>query len=119
LKLWVCIAVLFLVVLAVGGSSPIRAMTSPISWLALADLRDMFEEIHNGHRHEAIDIIERRGTPVRAVVQGTIRKLFFSEPAGNTLYQFDELGEYCFFYESNTALRRSEELVRQPDLSGS
>ena len=94
-------------------------MTSPISWLALADLRDMFEEIHNGHRHEAIDIIERRGTPVRAVVQGTIRKLFFSEPAGNTLYQFDELGEYCFFYESNTALRRSEELVRQPDLSGS
>ena len=119
MKLWVCIPVLFLVVLAVGGSSPIREMTPPIGWLALADLRGMLEEIHNGHRHEAIDIIERKGTQVRAVVQGTIRKLFFSKPAGNTLYQFDELGEYCFFYESNTTLRPSEELVRQPALSRS
>jgi murein DD-endopeptidase MepM/ murein hydrolase activator NlpD len=73
-------------------------MAPPISGLALADLRDTFEEIHNGHRHGAIDILEPRGTPVRAVVPGSIRKLFSSKPGGNTIYQFDEVGEYCYYY---------------------
>jgi peptidoglycan LD-endopeptidase LytH len=98
LKLFVFIPALFLAVLAVGGTSSILEMTPPISGLALANLRDTFEEIHNGHRHEAIDIIEPRGTPVRAVVPGTIRKLFLSKPGGNTIYQFDEEGEYCYYY---------------------
>jgi murein DD-endopeptidase MepM/ murein hydrolase activator NlpD len=98
LKLFVFIPALFLAVLAVGGTSSILEMTPPISGLALANLRDTFEEIHNGHRHEAIDIIEARGTPVRAVVRGTIRKLFLSKPDGNTIYQFDEEGEYCYYY---------------------
>ena len=73
-------------------------MTPPIRGLALADLRDMFEEVHNGHPHEAIDIPEPKGTPVRAVVSGTVRKLFFSERGGNTIYQFDEMEVYCYYY---------------------
>jgi len=73
-------------------------MTPPISGLALADLRDTFEEVHNGHRHEAIDIMEPSGTPVHAVVSGTIRKLFLSKPGGNTIYEFDEAEEYCYYY---------------------
>src|SRR6202161_1271519 len=71
---------------------------SSIRGLALADLRDMFQEVHNGHPHEAIDILEPRGTPVRAVVSGTVRKLFLSKPGGNTIYQFDEMGVYCYYY---------------------
>ncbi len=98
MRLCVCIAVLFPVFLAVGVTSSILEMTSPISGLALADLRDTFEEVHNGHRHEAIDIMEPRGTPVHAVVSGTIRKLFLSKPGGNTIYQFDETGAYCYYY---------------------
>jgi len=98
LRLRVCVAVLFPVFLAVGVTSPILEMTSPIRGLALADLRDTFEEVHNGHRHEAIDILEPRGTPVHAVVSGTIRKLFFSNRGGNTIYQFDETGVYCYYY---------------------
>jgi len=73
-------------------------MTPPVRGLALADLRDAFEEIHNGHRHEAIDIMEPRGTPVRAAVRGTIRKLFLSKPGGKTIYEFDDVGEYCYYY---------------------
>jgi len=73
-------------------------MTPPIRGLALANLRDMFQEIHNGHPHEAIDIPEPRGTPVRAVVSGTVRKLFFSKPGANTIYQFDEMEVYCYYY---------------------
>ena len=98
LQLCVLISALLLAVLALGGTSSILEMTPPISGLTLANLRDTFEEIHNGHRHEAIDIIEPRGTPVRAVVRGTIQKLFFSVPGGNTIYQFDEVEEYCYYY---------------------
>ena len=86
------------VVLAVGASSSILEMTPPIRGLALADLRDMFQEVHNGHAHEAIDILEPRGTSVRAVVPGTVRKLFLSKPGGNTIYEFDETEVYCYYY---------------------
>ena len=35
---------------------------------------------------------------MRAAVSGTIRKLFLSKPGGNTIYQFDEMGVYCYYY---------------------
>jgi peptidoglycan LD-endopeptidase LytH len=98
LKLRVCITGLFPVFLVVGATSSILDMTPPIRGLTLANLRDMFEEVHNGHPHEAIDIVAPRGTPVRAVVSGTVRKLFLSKPGGNTIYQFDEMGVYCYYY---------------------
>ena len=98
MTLSVCIAGLLPLALAVGAASSITEMTPPIRGLALTNLRDTFGEIHNGQRHEAIDILEPRGTPVRAVVSGTIRKLFLSKPGGNTIYQFDEMGVYCYYY---------------------
>lgn len=39
-----------------------------------------------------------RGTPIRAVADGTIQKLFHSVPGGLTIYQFDSSGTYCFYY---------------------
>ena len=108
MRLWICIAGLCTVLLAVGAlavrapavgaTSSILEMTAPIAGLSLADLRDMFAEVHNGHPHEAIDILEPRGTPVRAVVSGTVRKLFLSKPGGNTVYEFDEMEVYCYYY---------------------
>jgi murein DD-endopeptidase MepM/ murein hydrolase activator NlpD len=98
LKLWVGITGLLAVFLAVGATSSILDLTPPIRGLALANLRDSFEEVHNGQRHEAIDIPEPKGTPVRAVVSGTVSKLFLSKPGGNTIYQFDEMGVYCYYY---------------------
>lgn len=97
MRLWVWVAAMSLF-LAPGGASSILQMTSPIRGITLAELRDSFEEVHNGHRHEAIDILEPRGTPVHAVVPGTVRKLFLSKPGGNTIYEFDEAGEYCYYY---------------------
>ena len=98
MRLCVCIAGLLPVVLAVGATSSILDMSPPIGGLALANLRDTFAEVHNGHAHEAIDILEPRGTPVRAVVSGTVRKLFLSRPGGNTIYEFDEMEVYCYYY---------------------
>ena len=98
MRRWVSTAGLCSVFLAVGAASSLLEMTPPIRGLALADLRDTFEEVHDGHKHEAIDIMEPRGTPVRAVVSGTIRKLFLSKQGGNTIYQFDEMAVYCYYY---------------------
>jgi len=73
-------------------------LSMPIAGLAPSDLRDSFEEIHSGHRHEAIDILAPRGTPVLAVDAGTIRKLFRSVPGGITIYQFDPSETLCYYY---------------------
>src|SRR6266516_3584321 len=84
--------------LAIWIAQSIAQMGFPLRGVKLADLHDTFYEIHNGHAHEAIDILAPRGTPVRAAVSGTIRKLFLSKAGGNTIYEFDEAGEYCYYY---------------------
>ena len=48
--------------------------------------------------HEAVDILMPRGTPIHAVTDGTIAKLFFSKAGGITLYQFDMDGRLCYYY---------------------
>jgi peptidoglycan LD-endopeptidase LytH len=84
-----------------NGSQVPRCETniaSPIDGLKVSDLHDTFNELRMGHRHEAIDIMQRRGTPVHAVTKGTIRKLYWSKAGGNTIYEFDDAGEYCYYY---------------------
>lgn len=88
-----------LAAILVAASSPsVLDMTLPIQGMGTADLRDMFAELHNGHPHEAIDISAPKGTPVHAVVPGTIRKLFLSKAGGRTIYEFDEAETYCYYY---------------------
>jgi murein DD-endopeptidase MepM/ murein hydrolase activator NlpD len=79
-------------------TAPDPGIASPIRGVKASELRDTFNEVHNGHRHEAIDISEPEGTPVRAVVDGTIQKLFFSKAGGNTIYEFDHGSVYCYYY---------------------
>jgi murein DD-endopeptidase MepM/ murein hydrolase activator NlpD len=73
-------------------------MGLPIEGMTAAELRDSFEDGRPGHKHEAVDIMMPRGTPVHAVVDGTIARLFLSKPGGITVYQFDEEGAYCYYY---------------------
>src|SRR5262245_7467304 len=75
-----------------------RHMVSPIAGLTAKDLYDTFDQQRGGKRHEAIDIMAPRGTPVRAVVDGVIQKLFLSKPGGNTIYLFDDAREYSYYY---------------------
>ena len=86
------------VCLAWTAELPVPPLSPPIQGLRAAEVRDMFAEVHNGHMHEAIDIMEPKGTPIRAVVTGPVRKLFLSKPGGNTIYQFDETGTFSFYY---------------------
>jgi murein DD-endopeptidase MepM/ murein hydrolase activator NlpD len=78
--------------------TPKPAVASPIRGLKPYQLRDSFEEMRSGHRHQAIDLMEPEGTPVRAVVDGTIQRLFISRAGGNTIYEFDEKEAYCYYY---------------------
>lgn len=70
----------------------------PIAGLTPKDLRDTFYERRGSGRHEAMDLIAPRGTPVFAVVSGAIRKLFHSKPGGLTIYLFDEQERFCYYY---------------------
>ena len=48
--------------------------------------------------HEAVDILAPRHTPVVAVEDGTIAKLFSSKAGGITIYQFDPTEQFCYYY---------------------
>lgn len=74
------------------------AIGPPFESLKRTELQESFNEIHHGHRHEAIDIMKPRGTPILAVSDGTIVKLFHSVPGGITIYEFDNSGTYCYYY---------------------
>lgn len=63
-----------------------------------AALRDNFAERRGNAPHEALDIMAPRGTPVVAVDDGTIARLFHSKPGGLTIYQFDPTGTLAYYY---------------------
>lgn len=76
-----------------------RDLEIPVQGVKGNQLVDSFHEARDGTRqHEAIDILAPRGTPVLAVENGTIARLFLSRTGGNTIYQFDPGQEYCYYY---------------------
>jgi peptidoglycan LD-endopeptidase LytH len=76
-----------------------RNLGSPIAGLRASDLHDTFAEARgSGRVHEALDIMAPRGTPVLAVDEGNVAKLFTSEQGGLTVYQFDNRREICYYY---------------------
>ena len=76
-----------------------RSLVVPVLGVQTTALRNMFDEQRGGGRpHEAIDILAARGTPVVAVDDGTIAKLFLSKPGGLTVYHFDMEGRLAYYY---------------------
>jgi len=73
-------------------------LRAPIAGLRTAAVYDTFAQMRGSHRHEATDIVAARGTPVLAVTDGTVAKLFTSVAGGLTLYQFSPDGVWCFYY---------------------
>lgn len=77
-----------------------RHIGFPIADLRTTDLIDTFDQARDGgdRRHEATDILAPRGTPVLAVDDGIVKKLFNSKPGGITVYQYDPTEHYCYYY---------------------
>jgi len=82
----------------IGDSAAPRPMIIPVAGVDRSAMRDMFNEVRGNHRHEAIDILAPRGTPVIAADDGVVRKLFTSAAGGLTVYEFDPDQRYCYYY---------------------
>jgi len=82
---------------ATSGSSS-STLRLPIDGMNVDAVKGGFYEGRTGHRHEAIDILSPRNTPIHAVADGTIAKLFASKQGGLTIYQFDPTGRLCYYY---------------------
>jgi murein DD-endopeptidase MepM/ murein hydrolase activator NlpD len=77
-----------------------RNLRLPVDEADVDDMEGGFAQRRDagGRGHEAVDILAPRNTPVRAVDDGTIAKLFTSRAGGITLYQFDPSGRFCYYY---------------------
>ena len=76
-----------------------RDLMIPVDGVRADQLTRQFSEERGGNRrHEALDILAPRNTPVRAVEDGTIARLFFSNAGGITIYQFDPSTTFCYYY---------------------
>jgi murein DD-endopeptidase MepM/ murein hydrolase activator NlpD len=77
-----------------------RALAVPVQSVQPSDLLDTYRQPRDAgaRAHEALDIPAPRGTPVLAVGNGRIAKLFASKPGGLTIYQFDPPTEFAYYY---------------------
>ena len=76
-----------------------RHLEIPVQGIASEKLvRSYHDRRSGGREHEAIDILAPRNTPVVAVEDGTIVRLYLSKIGGITVYQFDPAGEYLYYY---------------------
>jgi murein DD-endopeptidase MepM/ murein hydrolase activator NlpD len=78
-----------------------RHLRSPIDDADFERLKGAFTERrtgNGGHVHEAVDILAPRHTPIKAVENGTIAKLFDSKAGGHTVYQFDPSRRFVYYY---------------------
>lgn len=80
-------------------NAPGATLAMPLATVAPQQLVDTFDDLRGtDRRHEALDIAAPAGTPVLAVADGHIEKLFTSVPGGLTIYQFDPGGRYAYYY---------------------
>jgi murein DD-endopeptidase MepM/ murein hydrolase activator NlpD len=84
---------------AVTAANSTGALLIPVQGVQAAKLTDTFTQARGtGRLHDAIDIMAARGTPVLAVADGRVAKLFTSKPGGLTVYQFDREDKLAYYY---------------------
>jgi len=81
-----------------GAAFAADKLLVPVFGVKPAQLSDTFNDKRGLGKHEALDIPAPRGTPVIAVDDGRIAKLFRSIPGGLTIYHFDPGEKFAYYY---------------------
>jgi murein DD-endopeptidase MepM/ murein hydrolase activator NlpD len=94
----------------------------PVTGITAAQLQDTFDDRRGSERsHEALDIMAPLQTPVVAVDDGKVVKLFDSVPGGLTVYQYDASGTFAYYYahlDSYAADLEEGQALKRGDLIG-
>jgi murein DD-endopeptidase MepM/ murein hydrolase activator NlpD len=77
-----------------------RRISVPIAGIPAAKLPETFNESRGGgaRKHEALDIMSPRNTPIHSVDDGSVIKLFTSKAGGLTVYAADPTGHFIYYY---------------------
>jgi murein DD-endopeptidase MepM/ murein hydrolase activator NlpD len=70
----------------------------PVKGVAAADLRDTYNERRGDRRHEALDILAPKETPVLAATDGRIIQLMDNRTGGLMIFATDTSERYIFLY---------------------
>jgi peptidoglycan LD-endopeptidase LytH len=108
-------------VAATTGAVPAGRLRVPIDGVDIESFKGGFVERRGRRPHEAVDILSPRNTPVLAVDNGTVAKLFDSKAGGHTIYQFDPSGRLVYYYahlEKYADNLQDGQLVKQGDVIG-
>ena len=77
-----------------------RQIVMPLDGLDPTTLRSNFDELRGGgaRRHQALDIMAPRGTPIRSAAKGRVLKLFASANGGLMVYAADSSERWVLMY---------------------
>ena len=82
------------------AAAPQAGLVIPVAGVGPAQLTDTWGDSRGGgtRRHNAIDIMAPRGTPVVAAAPGVVEKLFDSRNGGRTIYVRSDDGGTVHYY---------------------
>lgn len=75
-----------------------KKLIIPLSGVEAGRLKGSFYEKRGSGIHHAVDILAPRNTPVLAVEDGTIARLFESKAGGHTIYHVDPSNQFVYYY---------------------
>jgi len=70
----------------------------PVRGFARADVPDNFNEMRGSRRHDALDFLAPRGTPVVSAVRGRLLRKFSSDNGGLMVYAADDSERFILMY---------------------